>query len=412
MALTMRGERALSVIWVGQVISALGSSLTGFGLSIYMFDKTGSISMQTSLQFAGVAPQVYLSLFAGIVIDMVGAKRVMAVATLAGALISAVLAIALALGDLSIWLVLAGVVANGAAAAFRDTALQTIVPAFVEAERFPTVNGRIAMGQAIPYILGPGVAVALLAFMSFELILILDACGFLLAFVTVLFVAFPPLLGNTDVLPLSARLTQGGRWVMQRPSLAWLSAFFSLSTFFNGAAGGLTMGYVLFCTGGNRAAFATVTTMFALGLLAGGSAAGPVVRRSPPLAAIAVSSGVTSLARVAFGLVSGPLAWGACQLVRAAGLTVAGAANDTIWQHAVPENWRGRVFGTRRVLNGGLYPLALGFGGVVGAIAAEGGTGRFALCFVAFGLLEGLSLVLLLPARAAGANTLVVAPAE
>src|ERR1700733_7793294 len=126
----IRGERALTLIWAGQLIAILGSSLTGFGLSLHMYDTTGSVPMMTALQFAAVAPQVYLSLFAGVFIDRFGIKRVMALATLAGSLIPALLAIVLGLGPLPAWLVLCAAAGSGSAAAFRDTALQASVPGF------------------------------------------------------------------------------------------------------------------------------------------------------------------------------------------------------------------------------------------------------------------------------------------
>jgi len=408
----IRGERALTLIWAGQLVAILGSSLTGFGLSLHMYDMTGSVPMMTALQFAAVAPQVYLSLFAGIFIDRFGTKRVMALATLAGAVIPAVLALVLGLGALPAWLVLAAAAGSGAAAGFRDTALQSSVPGFVRPARLAAANGLIATAIGVPYVLGPSLAAILLTYLSFRVILIADAAGVLVATLAVLIVRFPVVPRLGDELGLGARLGEGTRWILAHPPLAWLSTYFSLSYFFNGAAGGLTIAYVLMRTDGDKAALAVVNTLLAVGLIAGGVVAGPVALRVRPLRAIAVSCGATSLGRVAFGLVLGPVAWGACQFVRAAGLTVAGAANDLIWQQAVPEAWRGRVFGTRRMLMGGLYPVALGVGGIAGALAAEGGADRFALCFVVFGLLEALTLMLLLRVRIAGAGQIAPKPAE
>ena len=74
--------------------------------------------------------------------------------------------------------------------------------------------------------------------------------------------------------------------------------------------------------------------------------------------------------------------------------------------------WYCGRFGTRRMLMGGLYPVALGVGGIAGALAAEGGADRFALCFVVFGLLEALTLMLLLRVRIAGAGQIAPKPAE
>ena len=42
------GFRTFGIVWLGQLVSNLGSAMTGFGLAIWVFQETGSV-IQLSL---------------------------------------------------------------------------------------------------------------------------------------------------------------------------------------------------------------------------------------------------------------------------------------------------------------------------------------------------------------------------
>ncbi len=39
------GMRVFSVIWFGQLVSTIGSGLTGFGLGVWIYQETGSTTL-------------------------------------------------------------------------------------------------------------------------------------------------------------------------------------------------------------------------------------------------------------------------------------------------------------------------------------------------------------------------------
>jgi hypothetical protein len=50
----VRGMWIFSIIWLGQLVSILGSSITGFALSIWVHQRTGSAAQFSLIAFCGV----------------------------------------------------------------------------------------------------------------------------------------------------------------------------------------------------------------------------------------------------------------------------------------------------------------------------------------------------------------------
>src|SRR5262245_38469093 len=66
---TPHGLRTFLIIWIGQLVSLVGSQLTGFALGVWVYDETRSVSWLAITQIAFAAPQVLLSPLAGVLAD-------------------------------------------------------------------------------------------------------------------------------------------------------------------------------------------------------------------------------------------------------------------------------------------------------------------------------------------------------
>lgn len=57
------------LLWMGQLISAIGGGLTSFGLGVYVFEKTGSVAGMALVTLLGFLPTLLLSVPAGVLAD-------------------------------------------------------------------------------------------------------------------------------------------------------------------------------------------------------------------------------------------------------------------------------------------------------------------------------------------------------
>jgi DHA3 family macrolide efflux protein-like MFS transporter len=75
-----RGMRVFAVVWLGQVVSVVGSGLTSFALGVWGFERTGSVTQFALLGLFAVLPRVLLSPLAGAIVDRWDRRAVMIVA--------------------------------------------------------------------------------------------------------------------------------------------------------------------------------------------------------------------------------------------------------------------------------------------------------------------------------------------
>jgi hypothetical protein len=67
------GMRAFFTIWFGQLVSLIGSQLTGFALGVWVYQQTRSVLSLALVQVAQQAPYVLLSPIADLAgIDSIG----------------------------------------------------------------------------------------------------------------------------------------------------------------------------------------------------------------------------------------------------------------------------------------------------------------------------------------------------
>ena len=70
------------IVWIGQIISILASGMSGFGLSIWMFQKTHSATAMGLMQVSFILPFLILSPTAGVMVDRYNRKLMMMISDL------------------------------------------------------------------------------------------------------------------------------------------------------------------------------------------------------------------------------------------------------------------------------------------------------------------------------------------
>ena len=69
--------RDFYLLWSTQVLSQLGSAITSFALTLWLYDRTGSALQTAMLTICSYVPYVLMSVFAGAATDRWNKKRTM-----------------------------------------------------------------------------------------------------------------------------------------------------------------------------------------------------------------------------------------------------------------------------------------------------------------------------------------------
>ena len=99
----LTGMQAFLVIWVGQIVSLIGSSLTRFAIGIWLYQQTGLATTFTTMIFFTHIPRIILSPFAGALVDRWNRKLMMMVSDFATGLTTLIIFLLLQGGSLEIW---------------------------------------------------------------------------------------------------------------------------------------------------------------------------------------------------------------------------------------------------------------------------------------------------------------------
>ena len=72
----MKELKNFIILWSTQALSSLGSSMTSFALTLWLYEKTGSALQTALLSICSYAPYVTMSIFAGALSDRWNKKKV------------------------------------------------------------------------------------------------------------------------------------------------------------------------------------------------------------------------------------------------------------------------------------------------------------------------------------------------
>ena len=81
---TPAGMTAFIIVWIGQITSVLASSMSQFGLTLWMYQQTQSATAMAFMQVFFITPFLIISPVAGVMVDRYNRKLMMMVSDLAG----------------------------------------------------------------------------------------------------------------------------------------------------------------------------------------------------------------------------------------------------------------------------------------------------------------------------------------
>lgn len=175
------------ILWSTQSLSQLGSAMTGFALTLWLYEKTGSALQTALLAVCSYAPYVVMSIFAGALSDRWDKKKVMLVCDTLAACCSVTVLILLKadlLRPVHMYILnaLTGLM-NTVQQPAGDVAMTMITPK----KYYQKTSGLRSFSSSLVTILNPVFATALYAFAGMDIVIYVDLATFTIAFFALLF---------------------------------------------------------------------------------------------------------------------------------------------------------------------------------------------------------------------------------
>lgn len=356
----INGLRPLVIVWLGQMVSLVGSGITGFALGIWVYQRTGSATQFALIAFCSVLPSVLLSLPAGALVDRWNHRWVIIFSEIGGALNTLALALLAGAGWLDVWHVYVFAAISSILIAFQWPAYVAATTVLVPQQHLGRAGGMLQMGQAIAQLAAPGLGSVLLEIIHLQGVILLELTAYLFALAPLLSVRFP----KTKTIPsrkpekdsLLDQVAYGWTYLTSQPGLLRLLIFFAINNFLAGIIGVLFGPLVL--SFASPVALGVLLSMAGVGTLINSLVmsiwGGPERRMRAVFSAMFLSG----LCILVTGLSKSVPVLAVTILLFFFGTSVLNICTQVIFQKKVAPYVQGRIFAIRAAVTSASLPLA------------------------------------------------------
>ena len=350
--------RSYLLLWSTQSLSALGSSMTGYALGLWLYSSTGSALRTALLSVCSYAPYVMMSIFAGALSNRWNKKCTMLVCDLLAACTTAAAFLLITVNVLRPWHLYLINALNGLMNTVQQPASEVAATQLIPKKYYQQTGALRSFSQSMNTILTPVLATMLFAFGGLPTVIYVDLITFAAAFVSLLlFIRIPEAKAAEKVgESVISSAKEGLSWLKGNPLILKLIFFLAGINLIASANGAAVSPMIL-----SRAA--GVNFCIGIATLAGTFIASSTPAPKNRIKAICLSlffSMSTENFILAFS--DSPVIWCGGAVLGWLFIPYMGANLDVILRSSIPAEMQGRVYACRNSLQFFTIPI----GGIAG----------------------------------------------
>ena len=370
------GQKQFVRFWLGESISMIGSSVTGFALPLVAVITLNATPGQMGvLRAVGAAPAILLGLFAGVWVDRVSRKGLLISTGLLAAALIASIPVGHALGPLSFEHLIAVALCFGLLGPFWWPAWNAFLPSVVQRDLLFDANSKLMFSWSATGVIGPGLGGILVQAVGAPFSLLFDAGSFV-ASSAVLATVRPRVKERHDEDvggAMLVRIREGLRETFLDPMQRAITIPRAILDFFDAFSLSVIVIYVIREVGLSPGLMGLAFALSSVGFVIGSVVAPRFERRfgvngailwglalvgASPYTMVAASSGLPDWVNVSFFALPG--------LIGGFGGVIQHAGLQAIRQSITPERLLGRVYASASFLGDVLWLVGALAGGFLG----------------------------------------------
>ena len=172
--------RKFLLLWSGEFVSSVGSGLTSFGLSVYVFQQTGSAASMALVALIAFLPVLLLGPLAGVLADRYDRCKLMMVGDGMSALGLIYILICMFSGRAELYKICIGVFISAVFSSLLEPAYRAVVTDMLTKDEYSKAGGMMSIAGSARYLISPLLAGLLLTVSDVRLLIIIDTCTFVL----------------------------------------------------------------------------------------------------------------------------------------------------------------------------------------------------------------------------------------
>lgn len=373
--------RNFLTLWLGQSVSSLGTTMTGFAISIWAFEQTGSALVLSVSALLVMLPRMLMGVFVSPFVDRNNKKRIMIYADIGTGVCTFVLFLLLRFDALEIWHIFGINLITSILGSFQTLANNVVVSAIIPKKHYVRATGLQSFSSGMVEVIAPALAAVLLGFIGIVGVIAVDLMTMAFACLSLAFFVKIPTLrleSKSDKLKFNARnylndLSSGFKVVKASALLYRLMLFMAVLNFITSmAAYGLLAPMVLARSGDNEVALAVVSSAVGLGGVVGALVILAVPTRTERVRMIFLCYFISVIIGDMLFALGNNLAFWAVTAFLGAAFVPAITANATyLWRTIIPIELQGRAFAARYAIQSAAIPLGVLVGGFLADFVFE-----------------------------------------
>lgn len=409
------GFKQFIIFWISQSVSQLGSSMTAYAMTIWIYKETKSAMAVSMLMFCTYLPMIIASVSAGAYIDSHSKKKIMLVSDTVAAMCTCTLWMLLRMDVLKLWHIYLINIVIGFMNAFQTPASTVIVGLIVPENAYSKVSGMNSFSSSLITIVMPMFTTFLISFKGLSMVIMFDLVTFLFAFFTLLFFIKIPQSEDAQERNnnLKNEIRTGISFLKEHKGILYLILSIAVLNFFSNITyENILSPMILARSGGDDMVLGIVSGVLGIGGLIGGIFVALKEFHGNRIKVIYFCAAISFLFGDFFmGVGNNVVIWSFAALAASIPIPFITAQQNVILYQSIPQDIQGRVFATRNafqyctillgILLGGsladyvFEPLMQnGFSPLLNKILGTGAGSGMALMFIITSILGFVSSIL------------------
>lgn len=332
------------IIWVGELLSTIGSGLSAFGLGVYVYQQTGMATATALVSLLALLPTILLGPLAGVLADRYDRRKLMVLGDGLSALGLLYILLCLKRGSADLANICVGVAASSIFASLLEPAYRATITDLIPKAQYAKASGLVQMAGSAKFLISPFLAGLLMKYSGIELILWIDVGTLLITVSATLFVVRSVHSERkTEKKRFWMALSEGFHILKRRAGVLRLVLLSALVCFFLTFIQTLSTPVLLAFT--DEAALGTAETICAVGMLVSSLLIGIFSIRGSYVKTLSIAFFGIGVFMILFGV------WENILLITASGflffmcLPFANTCLDILVRQNIPNEAQGRAWG-------------------------------------------------------------------
>lgn len=348
---TSTSLRNFLIIWLGQLVSAIGSQMSAIALEVWAWEITGKATTLALVGFFGLLPSIIITPISGVIVDRFNRKLLMMLGDTVAVLATIVLLFLYINKYLQIWHLYVAAAFVGTFSQFQYLAYSASISLMIPKQHYTRASSLEFLSHHSAIIIAPALAGYLYKVIGLFGIWLIDISTFVVAISSILLVAIPqPAQTEENQENFWQDVGYGLRYLTAQKSLLCLLIANLLFLFAHDIGDSLYIPMILSRTGDDTLVLGNLIIAAGFGGVMGALIINKWGGFKNKIKGVLLGMIGVGLTKIVFGLGRTMWVWIPPQFLCSLSFTLGGSSDNAIWFAKVAPNVQGRVFAARSLL--------------------------------------------------------------